>query len=362
MKKRIIISNYDDLKNPYYAGGGSRAIHETAVRLSRKFAVTVLTGTYPGAKHGRVEGITYRRVGISFGGPKLGQLLFQLVLPYYVRTLSYDLWLESFTPPFSTGLLQLFTAKPVVGLVHMLAGVDMKRKYHLPFDLVEHLGLRTYRTFIATGDYAKQQILQANPEASVTVIPNGVTLPPRFVRRKPRHILFLGRIEVNQKGLDLLLRAYKKIASKTSYPLVIAGGGEEKQVRLLKQLIAEAGLTDRVQYVGAVEGQAKIRLLQKAACLVVPSRFETFSLVALEAIAAGIPLVSFRIPGLSWVPSGAGITVPTFKESSLGAAMHRVTMLPEHRTAVQTTRFRRAYSWETIGGQYERFVASMLQQ
>ena len=161
--KKIIISNYDDVKNPFYGGGGAYAIHELAKRLSSDFDVTVVTAKYPHSKNEIMDGVWYERIGISNAGPKIGQFIFYFLLFFYFKFKKFDLWMENFTPPFSTNFLQLFTKKPVVGLVYMLVGEDMKRKYKLPFDLIEKIGIKTYKYFITPTEFAKKKILQINP-------------------------------------------------------------------------------------------------------------------------------------------------------------------------------------------------------
>ena len=128
-KPKIIISSYDDLKNPYYAGGGAVVVHEVFKRLKESYKVKVITGKYPGSIDEIVDGVVYERIGTNFFGPRLGQLIFQVILPFYALTEKFDLWVESFTPPFSTAFLPLFSKKPVVGLVHMLSAQDMQMSW-----------------------------------------------------------------------------------------------------------------------------------------------------------------------------------------------------------------------------------------
>jgi glycosyltransferase involved in cell wall biosynthesis len=303
MRKKLIISNYDDIKNPYYAGGGARSIHEVAKRMLNEYQITIFTGRYPKSQDEIVDGIYYKRIGLSVGSPKLCQAIYQFILPFYVANEKFDLWLENFSPPFTTSFLPLFTKKPVIGLVHMLGAEDMERKYKLPFHLVENLGLRKYKNLIVTQKGIKDKIMKVNPNAVIEIIPNGVDKKIGKRRILKRHILYLGRIEINQKGLDLLVLAFKKIKNKTKYKLVIAGSGEEKQVSHLKALIKKEGLTKDIRLLGRVEGDLKQKLLEQAVCLVVPSRFETFSMVSLESLANKIPLVTFDIEGLKWLPA-----------------------------------------------------------
>lgn len=295
------------------------------------------------------------------GGPKVGQLLYQLLLPWYVLTKKYDLWIESFTPPISTGLVPLFTKKPVIGLVHMLSGEDMKRKYHIPFDRVESVGLKLYSHFITPSNAIQQSVAKHNKKAEIVVIPNGVTLPQQTGGTK-KYLLFLGRIEIDQKGIDLLLQGYSSSRKKLPYTLVIAGGGEAKQIQKLNQLIQDYHLEGSVEYRGRVTGQEKLTLLNEAKCLIVSSRFETFSLVSLEALANGVPLITFGIPGLSWIPRHARIIVEAYNSKALGKAM--VEIVNDDALAASLRHngkiFAKKSSWESVTKSYATFLKHVL--
>src|SRR4030066_1313315 len=166
---RIIFSNYDDIKNPHYGGGGARSIHEIAKRFAKEFAVRVYTGKYPGCKDEFIDNVYYKRIGTNFSEPRINQLIFTFALWFNVVRNDYDVWFESFTPPFSVSFLQLFTKKPVIGLVHMLSGKDMKRKYKLPFDLIENIGLRVYKRIVVVNQSFKYVIKNINCKADVKV-------------------------------------------------------------------------------------------------------------------------------------------------------------------------------------------------
>lgn len=171
---RIVFSNYDDIRNPYYGGGGAIAVHEVAKRLAATHTVTVLTGKYPGSTDEIVDGVVYKRVGAHVLDPRIGQLLFHFSLPWFALTMKFDVWVESFTPPFSTALLPLCTRKPVVGLTHLLGGKAMKLKYGLPFDIPERMGLKVYKHVIVLQDALKLELAQMAPHIQTYVIPNGV--------------------------------------------------------------------------------------------------------------------------------------------------------------------------------------------
>lgn len=364
--KKVIFSSFDDLKNPYYGGGGSKAVHEIAKRLVYKYKVEVLTSKYPGSKNEVIDKVYYERIGGGFQLPIIGQFLsqivFQLFLPYFVLTKKYDLWFESFTPPVSTNFLPLFTKKPVIGLVHMLSAEDMQRKYKLPFKLVENLGLKVYSNFVVVTSYLKDQIKNVNKEALVEIITNGVDLPLKQVKKNKNYILFLGRIEINQKGLDLLLKALKNIENKTSCNLVIAGGGLEVEVMKLRNLIKKFNLEKRVQLLGKVDGKKKMELIGNSLFLVMPSRFETFGIVALEGFTFKKPIVVFNLKMLEWISDEVCLKVKPFDIAKFGDALLKLTSNNKLRIMMGEKAYKQSlkFSWDKSAKKYDELIEKVL--
>jgi glycosyltransferase involved in cell wall biosynthesis len=126
-------------------------------------------------------------------------------------------------------------------------------------------------------------------------IENGVRCEDlSFVMRKGKFALALGRI-CPEKRFHLAIDA----CVRASMPLLLAGAiyrWPEHQ-RYFEEDIAPRLDADR-RWIGRVAGERKRRLLSAARCVVVPSRDETCSLVAMEAIAAGTPVVAFRVGAL----------------------------------------------------------------
>lgn len=359
---KIIFSEYDDINNPYYGGGGAFAVHEIAKRFAKNANVSVVNGNYNGAKDGKIDGVNYKRIGLSFAGPKIGQLIFHFILPFMVKKIEHDIWIESFTPPISTSFIPLFTNKPVIGLVHMLSGTDMRRKYRLPFDWLESIGLKKYKYFIVMNEADKEYILKINRRARVEVIGNGVDLPGRVGRVELQHILYLGRIEVNQKGLDLLIKAYSDKKDKIKIPLFIAGSGSEKEITVLQRLIDRYGLGEKVKLAGKVEGKQKADLLKKSLFVVVPSRQESFSITALEAISFGKPVISFDISGLSWLPRSCRLVSKREDTKIFGNLMHKLYSNKSLRKSMSKSalEFSKKFSWEKKFVSYYEFITKVL--
>ncbi|RBY78369.1 glycosyltransferase family 1 protein [Geodermatophilus sp. TF02-6] len=310
------------------SGGGSVRTREIDRRLAAEgMAVTVLTTRYPGCVDGVYEGVRYEHVGIGRGRNRLTRLLGYLAaLPVAVRRhAEADLVVEDFLPPFSSAAVPLWTRRPVVGMVQWLHAREKARQYKLPFHLIERAAVRTHRRLVAVSHGTAERLTAMNPRASVQVIGNGVD-PGLFAEpaQLGRDVLCIGRLELEGKGLDLLLRAWAQVHHRVDGDLVIAGRGpDEARVR---QLAERLGVAARVRFVGWVSGPDKARLLASSRLVVVPSRAETFGIVAVEALAAATPVVAFDIPCLrEVVPPACGRLVPPFDVAALAtqlAALH----------------------------------------
>ncbi|HET9656839.1 MAG TPA: glycosyltransferase family 4 protein [Kineosporiaceae bacterium] len=379
---RVVISIYDHAGNPHYGGGGSVVVRELAGRLARRHRVTVICGSYPGCRARRraeppPAGV--RQVFLPVGrlGPRLGQLLYHAVLPLQAALRRYDVWVESFTPPWSTSLLPLVTRRPVIGLAQMLAGADAARRYRLPFDRVERHGLRRYRTVVVLNPADAHTVAAVSPRTTVIRQVNGVRLPERVSSDGGGEgVLFLGRVDVGQKGLDLLLRAYLRSldthpgpgdapTTGPAFPLLIAGSGTPDQERALEQELDRVRRADpraRVHRLGRVDGDRKDELLRGCAVLVMPSRFETFGLSALEGMAYGKPVLVFDLPQLAWIPAGAAVRVPALDVEALAMALRRLA--GDRALRARLGRAGReaaaAYGWDRVTEDYEALLAEAL--
>jgi D-inositol-3-phosphate glycosyltransferase len=153
--------------------------------------------------------------------------------------------------------------------------------------------------------------LYAASSDKVSVIPLGVDLD-RFrpgeqddARRAlglkdERIILFVGRIEP-LKGLDILISAAALLESDVECSVLIVGGDESSiaEVAELQELAREKGIEQRVAFVGAVDHDMLPLYYNAADLCVVPSHYESFGLVAVEAMASGVPVVASRVGGLA---------------------------------------------------------------
>ena len=170
----------------------------------------------------------------------------------------------------------------------------------------------------------------------VVVIPNGVDLESfdsidadrAFVDlqwpacKGKRVALFLSRIH-SIKGLEMLIQAWSEVQANNlssvnkaplsilnsqfstaigqisdDWILLIAGGGEEKYVRSLKQQVEDTGLSEKIKFIGSVFGDDKVKLMKAADLFVLPTKNENFGIVVAESLACGVPVITTK--GAPW--------------------------------------------------------------
>ncbi len=136
------------------------------------------------------------------------------------------------------------------------------------------------------------------------VVPYGASRPPRdgnelreaFYAEQPemrgkRIMLFLGRIH-QKKGCDLLVRAFARYASlDPGLHLMMAGPDQQGWSAGLKQIVADAGLSDRVHWPGMIKGDAKWGAFFAAEVFILPSHQENFGIAVAEALGCSVPVL-----------------------------------------------------------------------
>jgi glycosyltransferase involved in cell wall biosynthesis len=205
---------------------------------------------------------------------------------------------------------------------------------------------------------------------TVDVIPNGIEArdyregdAEAFRRRhglgKARIVLFMGRLNAI-KGPDLLLEAFAA-ARLTGWTLVFAGPDGGMEEALLSRA-RDAGLGERVKFVGWVGGKDKVAAYRAAELVAIPSRQEAMSLVALEAGACGKPvLMTDRCGFDAAARAGGALAVPP-DAGALAAALRELTdpaRLVDMGSRLQGLVLRE-FAWEAAVRRYEDVFARVV--
>lgn len=234
------------------------------------------------------------------------------------------------------------------GLVAFPAGRAVQRaseRYHIPYVITEHSSMYSrdivqpwklssvesaFRgaTAVAAVSHALAGMIAPYARHAVTVIPNFIdtdffTLPPVSRTAEPFVFLAAGNL-VPVKGYDLLIQAFaQQFGDNPRVQLRIAGSGALRAT--LEALAVKLDVSDRVTFTGRLSQEGIRQEMWNANALVVSSYHETFSVVLIEALATGLPVVSTLAGGpQDIVTEQVGVLVPTGDLASLGEGMQQV--------------------------------------
>jgi glycogen(starch) synthase len=372
---------------PVVYGGLGRHVHALCEALARAgHDVTVLTQHHPGTPFDEVLG-GVRVVRVPADPPlvpmkdllawvmafnhTLARAALRLVGPGEVDVLHAHDWLVA----HAAAAVKEGLGVPLVATMH--ATEAGRHQGWLPSDLSKAIHSiewwLTYeaRRVLTCSASMRQEVtrLFELPRDKVDVVPNGVdprglaARPARMAQPHVPTILYAGRLEY-EKGVQTLLRALPRL--KRRHPglrLVVAGTGTYESA--LRGLARTLRLGRTVDFAGHLNGPALAGLLGRADVVVVPSIYEPFGMVALEAAVAGVPLVVSDVGGLREIVSDGvtGLRVTPEDVGELAEAVHRLLtdkVLARGLAAAAREHAVSAHGWDALAAltatTYERAV------
>lgn len=216
---------------------------------------------------------------------------------------------------------------------------------------------RVAKALVVETEHEANMLRAFAPSDRIRIIPPGIDLAewaapetaPAFPGPLPAgYFLFVGRVAPN-KGLPNLLHAVARLPAGDRRPVVFMGQNWGEQPGL-EALARSLGLEHDVVFLGHVDDPRRYRAVVRGAhALVLPSEYEAFGLVLLEAMAAGIPIVATSVGGLPEVLDGgaAGRLVAYGDPEALAEALRAVSEdASGTRQRVRTATERvRSYDW-----------------
>ncbi len=360
---------------PPLGGGGSRVVAGLGRALAEAgHTVTIYTSRMPGLPAEELDGAvrvrrvrTWRRRADRSNAPEL--------LAYAVAMLvallrerpdrAADLAHVHFLLPdgLVAWLMRRLTGMRFVATAH---GSDVPGYNPHRFRLAHGLAAPLWRRIVASADRIvcasmglRDSIVAAAPEAVPVVIPNGLD-GTRFRPGGPRRLGILGVTRLfERKGLHHLLDAAAELQEPV--PIDIVGAGPERAA-----LEAQAGrLGLPVTFHGWLDNadDALRDLLEETAIFVLPSSAENFPVSLLEAMAAGMAIVTTADTGCAEVVGDAALLVPSGDVPALGAALDRLIgdpALRERLGARARRHFEEAFTWRRVAATHERLYREVL--
>jgi D-inositol-3-phosphate glycosyltransferase len=279
-------------------------------------------------------------------------------------------------------------------------GLELKRRLSLPVVHTYHsLGAVKYRSISAIPSIARTRlqvekdclekddcIVATSPQerehmrslvsakGKITIIPCGTDIDRfgSFDRETARMrlgfapdakvVLYVGRFD-KRKGIETLVRAVNasQWRNDPNLKLVIGGGSRPGQSdgierERIETIVQELGLTDKTLFPGRIDDENLILYYAAADVCVVPSHYEPFGLVAIEAMASGTPVIASDVGGLQYtvVPEETGLLAPPKDFLAFANAIDRVLGDLQWRDSLGRNARRRVekkFSWRGVASQ-----------
>jgi len=192
--------------------------------------------------------------------------------------------------------------------------------------------------------------------SQISVIPNGIDssrwpFAPRRAHDGPPELLYFGRLEY-EKGVHDAIAALPRI--RRTHPgttLTVAGDGTQQD--WLVEVARKHKVLKAVRFVGRTDHDELLRLLHSTDVAVLPSHYEPFGIVALEAAAAGAPLVTTDVGGLgeAVIDGRTGLSCPPRDVPALAAAVCAAlsdTAAAQRRAVTARERLTSDFDWHTV--------------
>ncbi|MDH5483121.1 MAG: glycosyltransferase family 4 protein [Candidatus Bathyarchaeota archaeon] len=271
--------------------------------------------------------------------------------------------------------------KPLLATMH---STEIGRRNGIHFDyekmIHETEAWLTYEAWrvICCSDYMVSHVRWAFglPGDKLSMVPNGVNTEvyekaenenlgqfrSKFAMPEEKIVLFVGRL-VYEKGAHVFVNAVPKVLGKANAKFIIVGNGYMKEQ--LSSLVRGMGLAHKVLFTGFVDDDT-LRKLQKCADVcVVPSLFEPFGIVALEAMAAKSPVVVSDTGGLSEIVEHdvTGVKVYVNNPDSLAWGITKVLLDDAYANLIRKNAYKKVqekYNWSKIAQQTKGIYEAVL--
>lgn len=383
MKKKIVfISDHGDPLAPLggeQAGGQNNYVKQLALSLDKRGHTVDVVTHWADADTPQIEkfGSHCRVLRVSAGvkGYVPKSDMYTMLYDFYdemqshVDLTSYDLvhthyWLSGLLGAKMVedfGLPWIHTSHSLGVAKEQATGVTESKRI-----AAEQMILQLADAVVATTATERKLINSFVEDPSpIKVIPIGVDHNFKPFNRKEKlqpYFAFAGRLEVT-KGIYTLLQAFRLLMERHELPpstkLIIAGGDPDT-IDLRKKLPAcpklkkaIAGFEQNIDFIGARSQRQLAELFNGATAVIVPSKYESFGMVAAEAQACGSPVIASKVGGLQDVVRNheTGIHVEKENKEHLAFAMKLIAANREFARSLgrrAAAHARKEFNWETV--------------
>lgn len=274
---------------------------------------------------------------------------------------------------------------------HSLGAVKYKSVSTIPLIsktrlAVEKEVLETAERIVATSPQEKEHMRSlVSTKGNIDIIPCGTDVR-RFgsigreeARQKlgidpeTKVVFYVGRFDP-RKGIETLVRAVSQsqIRSKAPLQLIIGGGSRPGQSDGIERdriegIVNELGMSSFTSFPGNLDHEILPAYYAAADVCVVPSHYEPFGLVAIEAMASGTPVVASDVGGLQFtvVPEKTGLLAPAKDKVAFAQAIDRILSDDDYRNQLGKAARQRViskFSWDGVAEQLGELYTELMQE
>ncbi len=344
--------------NPFFYpfhGGIEYRIYNVAKRLAIDNDVYIVTSRLPKTKaREEIDGIKVIRLPSFFVNIYNPPFVWSKNVYEVIKEIKPDIidFHYRWAPNYSYAIDKLNFSKVFTFHNDFGEGVGIERVASFVNDAVFKIFLKKFDRIICISNYIKKRLMKYGiEEDKLAVIYNGIDTNGEW-HEKEDYMLFVGRL-VKTKGIDFLIKALK-IAGEIE--VRIAGKGP--MMKKWKRMAARYKVN--VKFLGWVDEKEKTKLMKKSRAFILPSRYESFGIVLLEAMKHGCPVIARNVGGVPEVVGNAGILVDSVEEmASAIKRLHSDYELVKKLGKAGLERVKK-FSWDDIArktmGVYEEVV------
>lgn len=250
---------------------------------------------------------------------------------------------------------------------------------------VEKQVLETAERIVATSPQEQEHMRSlVSTKGSIDIIPCGTDIGQfgcvdrQAARAKlgidpeAKLVLYVGRFDP-RKGIETLVRAVAESKLRSEKLQLIIGGGSRPghsdgmERDRIENIVAELGMSDFTTFPGRLSQEILPYYYAAADVCVVPSHYEPFGLVAIEAMASHTPVVASDVGGLQFtvVPEETGLLAPPQDVAAFSAAIDRILANPQWRNQLGQAARKRVenkFSWEGVASELAQLYTQLLQE
>lgn len=281
------------------------------------------------------------------------------------------------------------TSIPQLHTYHSLGAIKYQSVEAIPLIAntrleIEKTVLETAERIIATSPQEQEHLRSlVSTKGNIDIIPCGTDIH-RFggmnrdearellgLNPEDKIVFYIGRFD-KRKGIETIVRGVARsvLRGNPHLKLIIGGGSRPGQSdgmerERIEGIVAELGMTDFTTFPGRISDELLPAYYTAADVCVVPSHYEPFGLVAIEAMACGTPVVASDVGGLQFtvVPEETGLLTPPKDEVAFGQAIDRILTNPEWRNKLGEAGRRiveSKFSWDGVAYQLSDLYTALI--